>query len=115
MPTYVFECPICGARKDKILLEKNKDSAPIYCEDTKCNKNGTSLGPSMRRIIVAKANFQGDIEPYFDENLTNDATKFGGGVCPSYDDRDHCPDGVFIKSKKHKRELMKRWGYEYQK
>lgn len=104
MPTYVFECPECGTRKEKILLSKDRDSFEIYCDNHKLK---------MKRVIALNSYIQNDIEPYFDENLTNDATESGKGVCQSYDDRDHQLNGVFITSRRQKRELMKRWGYEF--
>lgn len=107
MPIYVFECPRCGSRQEKSVPMKDRDKPQLQCANVNCSR-----GYPMKRIIV-KPNIQEDIEPYWDENLTNDATESGGYFCPSYDDRDHKLDGVFIKSRRQKRELMKRWGYEY--
>lgn len=106
MPIYVFECLDCNNNKDIPLSVNDRDKVNVFCDV--CNSN-----TPMKRISAVRGNVWNEIEPYFDENLTNDATETGGGYCPSYDKRDHCPDGVFIKSRKHKRELMKRWGYEF--
>lgn len=110
MPIYVFECKTCGEKVEKYLPcdKRNDGNEQPHCSNVYCHD-----GFPMKRIIV-RANIELDLKPYFDENLTNDATESAGGACPSYDDRDHKLDGVYVTSKRQKRELMKRWGYVHQ-
>jgi len=109
MPVYVFECQTCGHTEEHNLPMDERDAHDYRCPRIDC-VNGFPL-----KRIIARPNIQEDLVPYWDENLTNDATESGGLFCPSYDDRDHKLDGVFIKSRRQKKELMKRWGYEYRK
>lgn len=83
MPIYVYNC-ICGAEKETFRQIKDIED-PVPCE----------CGRQMERIIQTPV--YKDFQPYYDEHLACDAF----------------PDGTYVKSARHKKEMMKKAGLEH--
>lgn len=79
MPIFDINCPNCGQIND--IWAKIDDMHPA------CPQCGHA---TVR--LISPVRLQLDIEPYFDENLA-DARK--------------CPNGQWVKSRQHKRQLLK--------
>lgn len=79
MPIYDMECPRCGLVKD--VWAKIDEQIMRH-----------SCGTLMHRVLSA-SNIRCDLEPYFDENLSQAHGK-----------------GNYVTSRQHRKELMKRLG-----
>jgi hypothetical protein len=82
MPVYPFEC-LCGESREVWRKIKQRDDAE-WCR----------CGVAMRRTI-ARPNVNPDYEPYLDEHLT-----------PMFSSA----PGTWVKSRSHRKELMKNRG-----
>tara|TARA_R100000049_G_C1879387_1_gene36278 strand:- start:231 stop:488 length:258 start_codon:yes stop_codon:yes gene_type:complete len=77
MPNYDYKCPNCG-NEVEMFLHMSELNLPVNCG--KCN------GAEMKRQI-GPANIREDYKPYLDENMTHEP--------------------IYVKSRQHRRELMK--------
>jgi putative FmdB family regulatory protein len=82
MPLYDCRCPECGEKED------------IWARIDELSPKCPECGRGMMRLI-SPTRIICDITPYFDENLA-DAKK--------------CPDGQWVKSRQHRKVIMKEQG-----
>ena len=82
MPIYDYHCANCGDLQD---IWAKIDEMELICP-------GCAM--SMTRLI-SPARIICDIEPYFDENLADVKT---------------CPQGQWVKSRQHRKDIMKEQG-----
>jgi putative FmdB family regulatory protein len=78
VPRYDYKCPACGTIED-VVAHINEEE--IECPRCQAHMATRLFSPPTSRPIC-------DIEPYFDENLGKDG-------------------GQWVKSRRHKRQLMK--------
>lgn len=77
MPEYEYECQKCGFITELFMMPSELDKQKAFC--------GQCQGEMKRNIVLS--NIQEDYKPYFDENIND--------------------QGEFVKSRKHRKELMK--------
>ena len=82
MPIYDYHCPNCGDLQD---IWAKIDEMEMQCSEC--------MAPMTR--LISPTRIMCDIEPYFDENL-GDAKK--------------CPEGQWVKSRQHRKNIMKEQG-----
>lgn len=82
MPLYTCECNSCQNKQDYFSTVAERDTTP------KCEMCGGET-----KKILSFSSVVPDFQPYLDPNI--------GG-----------PDGVWVKSKQHRKQLMKKYGVE---